>query len=61
MEKWTAEAVGKMHVYGISQAELAEKLGVGRTYLNKILNCKEAPANAKERVIGALDELIKGK
>jgi transcriptional regulator with XRE-family HTH domain len=50
-----------MHVYGISQAELAEKLGVGRTYLNKILNCKEAPANAKERVLGALDELIKAK
>lgn len=61
MEKWIAEAVGKMHIYGISQAELAERLGVCRNYVNKLLNEKETPANAKERVLGALDELLAEK
>lgn len=58
MENWIAEVVGKMHVNKIKQTELAEKMGIRRDYLNKILNGFDKPANAEERIMKALDELI---
>jgi DNA-binding transcriptional regulator LsrR (DeoR family) len=58
MEKWIATAVGMMHIHGIKQSELAEKMGIRRDYLNKILNGKHSPSGAKERIEGAIKELI---
>ena len=58
LENWIAEVVGKMHIHKITQVELAERIGIRRDYLNKILNGFEKPANAEERIINALDELI---
>lgn len=61
MEKWIATVVGKMHLYKITQNDLAAYLGVSRVYINKILNGKECPANAKANITAALDKLIKDK
>ena len=61
MEKWIAEVVGLMHIHSISQTELAEKIGVGRPHLNKLLNGKESTKGAESRIKAALDELIKAK
>lgn len=61
MEKWIANVVGKMHLNKVTQTELANKLGIRREYLNKILNGAETPANAKERIIKALNEIIESK
>lgn len=61
MDKWIAEVVGLMHIHGISQTELAEKMGVLRPHVNKILNGKLAPKGAKERIQTALNELIEAK
>ena len=61
MEKWIAEVVGLMHIHKINQTELAERVGVLRPHLNKILNGKENPKNAEERIKSALDELIRAK
>lgn len=61
MESWIAEVVGKMHVHKISQDELAEKVGVRREHINKILNGKLAPKGAKERITTAINELIAAK
>lgn len=61
MENWIASVVGKMHVYKITQGELAEKLGVTREYVNKILGGTEKPNGAKERITVALNELIEEK
>lgn len=61
LDKWIATAVGKMHLNKITQTELANKLGIRRDYLNKILNGVEKPANAQERITKALDELIAEK
>jgi uncharacterized protein YnzC (UPF0291/DUF896 family) len=58
LESWIAEVVGKMHIHKITQVELAERIGIRRDYLNKILNGFDKPANAEERVKKALDELI---
>lgn len=61
MENWIATVVGKMHIHGISQSDLAAVLGIRRDYLNKILNGRETPANAKANITAALDKLIKDK
>lgn len=61
MEKWIAGVVGKMHLHKITQNDLAAVLGIRRDYLNKILNGKECPANAKENVTNALNKLIELK
>lgn len=61
MEKWTARVVGKMHLHKITQSELAKAVGVTRIYLNRVLNGVENPANARERITQALDELIASK
>ena len=61
MKKWIGEVVGLMHIHGIRQTELAEKIGVGRQHLNKLLNGKFAPKGIESRIKAALDELIKAK
>ncbi len=61
METWIAEAVGKMHIFGISQSELAKKIGISREYLNKILNEKEKAKEASNKILTAIDEIIKSK
>lgn len=61
MEKWIAGVVGKMHIHSITQTELAEKVGITRVFLNRVLNGKEKGSNMKERITAALDELIKEK
>ena len=58
MEKWIATAVGMMHIYGITQSQVAEKMGVRREHINKILNGALKPKGAKERVESAIKELI---
>ena len=61
LDKWIAEVVGLMHIHGISQTELAEKVGVLRPHINRILNGKETPKGAEERIKKALGELIAKK
>ena len=60
-EKWTGEIVGKMHVYGISANDLAEKIGIHPKYLSKVLNGQRNPKDAKSYCRKAIDELIKEK
>ena len=61
MDKWIGDAVGKMHIHRITQADLAKHLGVGLIYGNKILNGVEkvTPKNAESRIMTAIDEIIK--
>lgn len=61
MANWIADVVGRMHVHKITQTELANRLGIRREQLNRILNSSETPMNAEERIRKALDELIAEK
>ena len=61
MEHWIGRCVGKMHIHGISQVELARAMGIRRDYLCKILNGKENPKGSRERIEEALEGLIKNK
>lgn len=59
MQEWTGTAVGLMHIHGITQGQVGDKMGVTGDYINMILNCKKTPKNAKERVMTAINEIIK--
>jgi len=57
-DKWTGDAVAIMHVYEVSQIQLANKLHWNPKYLSSVLNCKRRPKNAENTVMLALIELI---
>lgn len=59
MKSWISGVIGKMHIHKITQQQLADKVGIRRDYLNKILNGHKCPANAKDRITLAVDELVK--
>ena len=57
-EKWTGDLIGRMHNNGISCTQLAEKLGINKSYLSMILGSKRTPPDAEHRLRAAVDELI---
>lgn len=56
--QWTAEVVGKMHLYKITAVQLAEKIGWHPKYLSAVLNGKRQPKQGERIVKSAVDELI---
>ena len=59
LSRWVGEVVGTMHIYGISNIDLANKMGVTVQYVSQILNEKKRPADAEFQVRSALMELIR--
>ena len=57
-EKWTGELVGKMHLYGVRQADLAKVAGVTRAYVSMILAGKRTPAGGREKLEDAFARCI---
>ncbi len=55
--RWMADAVGEMHLLGITGKRLAEKIGWNLKYLSQVLNGHETPKGAKEKVQAALTEI----
>ncbi len=47
-----------MHVYGISQAQLACATGYSREYVNGVLNGKYTFADSRNNIENALSEII---
>ena len=47
--KWTGDLVGKMHNAGITNKDLAGRLGVSPEWVSKVLNGKQAPQGAEQR------------
>lgn len=62
-EPWTADVVGRMHLYGITQSELAKKCNYTPQYINQILNCKksfssdELKIKTKKAIYNSLTEI----
>ena len=57
-EEWTGEVVGSLHTNRITAKELAEKLGWNPKYLSQVLNGRDKPKGAEEKVRGALAAII---
>ena len=56
--QWTADLIGKMHIYSISAKDLATKIGWHPKYLSAVLNGRRDPKGAEVACNAALDELI---
>ncbi len=47
-----------MHINKITQVELAQYMGYTRSYISSILIGRRKPPQAKERILGAINEII---
>ncbi|WP_419169816.1 hypothetical protein [Negativibacillus massiliensis] len=56
--QWTADVIGKMHLYKITSVKLAEKIGWNPKYLSAVLNGKREPKNAEDVVKTAIQKII---
>lgn len=59
--QWTAELIGKMHLYGITAKELSSQLGYHPKYVSAVINGHKEPKGAEEKFNLALDEIINQK
>lgn len=57
-EEWTGEVVGKMHVAGITNDDLAKEMCCNKSYVSMILNGVRTPRNGRERIEAALERCI---
>lgn len=57
-EAWTGEIVAQMHVNEITQGELAKKMCVTRTYLNRLLTGAQVTKGAEERCHEAVNQIV---
>ena len=60
-EKWTGDVVKKMHLKGVTQDDIAEELGITKSYVCAILNGRRKPPMAQERIKAALERCIEKK
>lgn len=58
-EKWTGRLIGRMHNERITYEQLANEMGVNKTYISMILNGKRKPPNIQKRMETALEAIIK--
>ena len=55
--KWTGDVVAALHINGITQADLAAKMGVTVPYISMLLNGKKSATGAKDRMMEAIREI----
>lgn len=62
-EDWTADVIGRMHKYRITNQQLAEKCGITAAYLSTVLNGRKqfksvtSKEETKDKILQALAEL----
>lgn len=57
-EKWTGRLIGKMHNEKVTYDDLANELGVTKSYVSMILNGARKPDGIKERMEAAVCAVV---
>ena len=60
-EKWTCEIVAQMHMYRITNQELARRIGFTKEYVSMVLNGKRTPESAEQKFREALSQIVQEK
>jgi len=60
-EPWTGRLIGIMHNNGITYQDVADHIGVSKSYVCMLLNSARKPPKARERLDKAVSELIAAK
>lgn len=58
-EKWTGKLVGKMHNERVSQQDIADEVGMSRTYVCMVLNGQKRSPVAEKRFNEAFEAILK--
>lgn len=58
VEKWTGRLVGRMHNERVTYDEIAEEMGVTKSYISMILNGSRKPEGVRERMEAAFAAVI---
>lgn len=56
-EKWTGNLLGRMHNEQITRKDLADEIGFCKGYVTMILNGQRTPADARQRLESAFEEI----
>lgn len=57
-EKWTGRLIGKMHNECVTYDDLAEELGVTKSYVSMILNSTRKPRGIQDRMETAFESVV---
>ncbi len=57
-EKWTGRLIGKMHNEKVTYDDLAEELGVTKSYVSMILNSVRKPRGIQDRMETAFESVV---
>lgn len=59
--EWTGKLLGEMHNNRITYDDIAERLGVTKSYVSMVLNGARTPQDAQVRFEQAYDEVLVGR
>lgn len=57
-ERWTGILVGKMHNERVSLQDMADEMGVSRSYVSQVLNGKKTPSGCRDRLEFAFESIL---
>lgn len=57
-ERWTGRLVGKMHNERVTLQDMADEMGVTRSYVSQVLNGKKTPSGARDRLEIAFESIL---
>lgn len=58
IEKWMGDLVGKMHNERVTYQEMADEMGVKKSYISMILNGSRKPKGIKQRMEDAFASIL---
>ena len=57
-EMWTGDLIGRMHNAKVTKVDIANELGVHKSYISMILNGQRKPRNAEAKLNAAFDAIM---
>lgn len=57
-EEWTGDVLREMHINRVTAKEVAEELGVTKSYISMIMNGKKNPAGMEKRMRDAIYAIV---
>lgn len=59
--EWTADAVRALHLYAINLKDVAEEMGVTKSYISLVMNGGNVSDTQKQKILETIDFLINQK
>ncbi len=57
-EMWTGDLIGRMHNAKVTKVDIANEMGVSKSYISMILNGVRESKNAEARLNAAFDAIM---